>query len=118
MWLRLAILIPLFGVSTFFFVTIPHKMKSLASVAAYIVALLSFLGLVFTLLGLLVRRGFAPGWQIRCPVCGLTVDARTCMVRLGAIGTDHRRGWCERCRRHRWLVIEPMAPPQDGAGGT
>ena len=92
--------------------------KAAMAKAAETDALLSFLGLVFALIGLIVRRGFAPGWRIRCPVCGLTVDASTCMVRLGAIGTDRGWGWCERCHRHRWLVIETMAPPQDAVDGA
>jgi RNA polymerase sigma factor (sigma-70 family) len=114
--LRLALLMPLLCVNTYFFATLPHKMKSVASLAAYLVALFSFLGLIFTLIGLVVRRGFAPGWQIRCPACGLTVDAATCLARIGAIGTGRRWGWCDRCRKHRWLVIEPMPPPQDSTG--
>jgi RNA polymerase sigma factor (sigma-70 family) len=105
--LRLALLVSVLCVSAYCFAVLPHRMKTVWSLAAYLVALTSLLGVVFTLVGLFVRHGSAPGWQIRCPECNLTVDASVSMVRIGAAGTERRWGWCEGCRRHRWLLIEP-----------
>ncbi len=52
-------------------------------------------------------KGYAPGWQVRCPACGLTVDAGAAgLVRIGAVGTTRRLGPCGRCERWRWLIVE------------
>ncbi len=111
---RLAALAVVFGVSLYFFVTLRPLMKSAGSIVAYILTLFSFLCIIFQSLGLFLRGGFTPGWQIRCPKCGLTVDAsKGGMVRIGAWGVDHRWGWCSRCQKHRMLIIEPK-PPADG----
>lgn len=53
------------------------------------------------------RKGYAPGWQVRCPKCGLTVDAGAAgLVRIGAVGTTRRLGPCSVCKRFRWLIVE------------
>jgi RNA polymerase sigma factor (sigma-70 family) len=53
------------------------------------------------------RKGYAPGWQVRCPKCGLTVDAGAAgLIRVGAAGTTRRLGPCSVCRRFRWLIVE------------
>lgn len=53
------------------------------------------------------RRGYAPGWQVRCPKCGLTVGAGAAgLIRVGAVGTTRRLGPCSRCNRWRWLIVE------------
>jgi hypothetical protein len=37
-------------------------------------------------------KGYAPGWQIRCPKCGLTVPAsQTGIVRVGGFGKTLNR---------------------------
>ena len=49
----------------------------------------------------------APGWRIRCRKCGLTRDAAEAgIIRLGAVGRSYKLGYCNRCRRLRWLVCE------------
>jgi hypothetical protein len=55
-----------------------------------------------------IRKGYAPGWQVRCPKCGLTVPAGDAgLIRLGAAGRGLRRlGPCSRCKKFRWLIIE------------
>jgi hypothetical protein len=54
-------------------------------------------------------KGYAPGWQIRCPKCGLTVPAsQTGIVRVGGFGKNFKPGYCERCRRNRFLILERM----------
>ncbi|MDB6024300.1 MAG: polymerase sigma factor, sigma-70 family [Verrucomicrobiales bacterium] len=53
------------------------------------------------------RKGYAPGWQVRCPKCGLTVDAGAAgLIRIGAVGRSRRLGPCSRCNRFRWLIVE------------
>ncbi len=53
-------------------------------------------------------EGYAPGWQVRCPKCGLTVDAgKAVIIRIGYVGTTGRKyGYCERCDKNRWLIVE------------
>jgi len=58
------------------------------------------------------RKGYAPGWQVRCPKCGLTVDAGAAgLVRVGAVGTSRRLGPCSVCKRFRWLIVERVKQP-------
>ena len=53
------------------------------------------------------RTGYAPGWQVRCPKCGLTVDAGAAgLIRLGAAGRSRRLGPCSNCKKLRWLIVE------------
>ena len=52
-------------------------------------------------------KGYAPGWQVRCKTCGLTVDAgKAGIIRVWAVGKSYKLGWCSRCRRIRCLVVE------------
>src|ERR1051325_11558862 len=54
-----------------------------------------------------IRKGYAPGWQVRCPKCGLTVGAGEAgLIRVWAAGDTRRLGPCSRCKRFRWLIIE------------
>jgi RNA polymerase sigma factor (sigma-70 family) len=58
------------------------------------------------------RKGYAPGWQVRCPKCGLTVDAGEAgLVRLYAVGRSRRLGPCSVCKRFRWLIVERVKQP-------
>ena len=60
--------------------------------------------------------GYAPGWQIRCRKCGLTVEAGIGgMVRIWAIGRSYRLGKCSACDRLRWLIVEKRADPGGAA---
>jgi RNA polymerase sigma factor (sigma-70 family) len=57
------------------------------------------------------RKGYAPGWQIRCPKCGLTVDAGAAgLIRILAAGDTRRLGPCSRCKKLRWLIVERVKP--------
>ena len=51
---------------------------------------------------------YAPGWKIRCPVCGRSGDLRASaplVLRIGwALGAA-TIGWCSRCRRLRLMRI-------------
>lgn len=54
-------------------------------------------------------KGYAPGWQVRCPKCGITFDAADLgFIFIGkkVIGRERRLAWCQHCRRIRWLIIE------------
>ena len=56
--------------------------------------------------------GYAPGWQIRCRKCGLTLDASEAMIiRVGAMGKEYTPGKCSACNRLRLLVIEKRTDP-------
>jgi hypothetical protein len=57
--------------------------------------------------------GYAPGWQVRCRICGLTLEAGMSgpIVRLAAIGSSYMLGRCSCCRRVRLLVIERRRDP-------
>lgn len=60
-------------------------------------------------------EGYAPGWQVRCPACGLTVDAgKAGLVRIWAAGRERRFGRCSHCNASRWLIIERVSDPQAG----
>lgn len=53
--------------------------------------------------------GYAPGWQVRCPKCGLTFDAAELgliRISISAVGHQHLLRWCQQCRRPRWLSVE------------
>lgn len=53
-------------------------------------------------------EGYAPGWQVRCPVCGAVVDAgKAGLVRVKARGRERCLGWCSSCNGSRWLIVEP-----------
>lgn len=55
-------------------------------------------------------KGYAPGWQVRCPKCGLTFDAADLgftFIGKKLIGKERRLGWCQQCRWLRWLIVEP-----------
>jgi hypothetical protein len=59
-------------------------------------------------------RGYAPGWQVRCPKCGLVFDAADLgftFIGKKLVGREYRLGWCEQCRWPRWLIVEPK--PRD-----
>jgi len=85
-----------------------HTMSWQACIALAI-ALAAFLGSLFTALALILPRGDAPGWQIRCPRCGLTVPAsQSGILRLGGFGKSFKPGYCERCQRNRILILERM----------
>ena len=63
-------------------------------------------------------KGYAPGWQVRCPKCSLTLDAADLgftFIGKHVIGKEYRLGWCQQCRWPRWLVIErkPAATPEE-----
>lgn len=65
-------------------------------------------------------KGYAPGWQVRCPKCGLTLDAADLgfvFIWKKLIGKERRLGWCQECRRLRWLVIEPIPEGQKEHAG-
>lgn len=52
-------------------------------------------------------EGFAPGWQVRCPACGLTVDAgKASLIAVWAKGSGRRLGRCSHCNVSRWLFVE------------
>ncbi len=57
-------------------------------------------------------KGYAPGWQVRCPHCGTTHPAgEVGIIRIGAASKGKRTlGWCSVCRRVRLLVIEKTPP--------
>jgi hypothetical protein len=56
-------------------------------------------------------KDLAPGWQVRCLKCGLTVPAgKAGIIRIKAAGKSYKLGKCERCRRIRWLVVERSCP--------
>jgi hypothetical protein len=64
-------------------------------------------------------KGYAPGWQVRCPKCGLTFDAADLgftFIGKKLIGKELVLGWCSRCRWLRWLRVEPK--PQGAAEST
>jgi RNA polymerase sigma factor (sigma-70 family) len=85
-----------------------HTMSWQASIA-FAIALAAFLGSLFTTLALIFPKGYAPGWQIRCPKCGLTVPAsQTGIIRVGGFGKNFKPGYCERCGRNRLLILERM----------
>jgi RNA polymerase sigma factor (sigma-70 family) len=76
---------------------------------AFAIALAAFLGSLFTTLALIFPNGYAPGWQLRCPKCGLTVTATQAgLIRVGGFGKNLKPGYCERCRRNRFLILERM----------
>lgn len=83
-----------------------HTMSGQAAIA-FAIALAAFLGSLFTTLALIFPKGYAPGWQIRCPKCGLTVPAsQTGIIRVGGFGKNLKPGYCDRCRRNRFLILE------------
>jgi hypothetical protein len=85
-----------------------HTMSWQAGIA-FAIALAAFLGSLFTTLALIFPKGYAPGWQIRCPKCGLTVPAsQTGIIRIGGFGKNYKPGYCERCGRNRLLILERM----------
>lgn len=54
-------------------------------------------------------RGYAPGWQLRCPKCGRTVPAADVgMIRIGAWSRGKRTlARCSGCNgRFRWVHVE------------
>lgn len=52
-------------------------------------------------------KGYAPGWQVRCPTCALTVDGgKAHLIRVSGAGGERRWGRCSHCRASRWLIIE------------
>ena len=52
-------------------------------------------------------RGYAPGWQVRCPKCGRTKPFAEIGTRMGAWSKGKRiLGWCRQCRRFRWVMVE------------
>jgi len=57
--------------------------------------------------------GYAPGWQVRCRICGLTLEAGVTgpIVKIAAIGSSYMLGRCSCCRRVRLLVIERRRDP-------
>lgn len=83
-----------------------------------ITVLVAGIALLFALLIYAGRRlsfgqpkgeGYAPGWQVRCPKCGLTVDGgKAGLIRVSAAGSERRWGRCSHCRASRWLIVEPM----------
>ena len=116
----LVVLAPIFLISGFLYLTLPDRMRSVSSVVAYVVALTSMLGVIFSLISVLVPRGFAPGWQVRCPKCGRTVEAaKAGIVRVGAVGRPRKLGYCSACEKLRWLIVEPISDIQrdPGEGG-
>lgn len=68
------------------------------------------LGILFGVITLILRftGGYAPGWQVRCKLCGRTRDAGEAgLVRIKAASIGKRTiGWCSNCRRLRILLIE------------
>ena len=64
-----------------------------------------------------MSKGYAPGWQVRCPHCGTTRPAAEVgIIRIGAASKGKRTlGWCSVCRRVRVLVIEQFTLPQAGS---
>ena len=54
-----------------------------------------------------MMKDLAPGWQVRCSHCGLTIEAgKAGIIRLGARGKSYKLGWCSRCRWFRCLIVE------------
>jgi hypothetical protein len=52
-------------------------------------------------------KDLAPGWQVRCPKCGLTFDAGDLgIIRIGAVGKTNMLRICGQCRWLRWLSVE------------
>jgi hypothetical protein len=52
-------------------------------------------------------KGYAPGWQVRCPRCGLTFDAADLgWVRIWAAGHSYKLLWCSQCHWFRWCTLE------------
>jgi hypothetical protein len=66
-------------------------------------------------------KGYAPGWQVRCCLCGLTFDAADLgMTFVGKVllGKQYKLLWCQQCRWIRWMSVEhrsPNLPPTAGA---
>ena len=57
---------------------------------------------------------WAPGWQLRCSKCSHHKAGKDVgMIRLGAVGKKYTLGYCSRCDRLRWIVIERA--PQQGS---
>jgi hypothetical protein len=58
-------------------------------------------------------KGYAPGWQVRCPKRGLISDAADLgyvFVGKKNLGPERRLRWCQQCHRLRWLCIERKLP--------
>lgn len=68
-------------------------------------------------LGQAPGQGHAPGWQVRCPVCGFTVDAsKAGLIRVKARGNSRNYAHCSGCNKKRWLVVEPTSFPDQPPG--
>lgn len=56
-------------------------------------------------------KGYAPGWQVRCLKCGLTLDAADLgWIRIRAAGRSYKLLWCQQCGRFRCFAMERKPP--------